>query len=271
MDEPFTGDERQDRMEPAAFRLPDAEPGRPPGYREFPPPASLRGALTCLWTQVIPADGAPPTLVLPDGCTDLYWCSDGSSYVAGPDTGPAPVQLPAGSVIVGARFRPGAGGALLGVPLSELLNTRVETWQLGIIRGGSLTGFGSPRSAFCQLVRVVSELRAERLPDRLVVRATALLAWPDARAEAVAGQLGVSERQLRRRFHAGVGYGPRTLQRVLRFRRFVSAIDAGLPRGDLAQLAAEAGYADQPHLTRECVRLSGLSPAQLTIAREHPA
>ena len=38
-------------------------------------------------------------------------------------------------------------------------------------------------------------------------------------------------------------------------------------RGDdpaeLALLAAEAGYADQSHLTRECLRLSGLPPAAL--------
>jgi AraC-like DNA-binding protein len=31
----------------------------------------------------------------------------------------------------------------------------------------------------------------------------------------------------------------------------------------LAAIAAEAGYADQAHLTRECGRLSGLTPAAL--------
>jgi hypothetical protein len=45
-------------------------------------------------------------------------------------------------------------------------------------------------------------------------------------------------------------YGPKTLQRVLRFRRFVSRIDACPDILDLATLAAEAGYADQAHLTR---------------------
>jgi AraC-like DNA-binding protein len=77
-------------------------------------------------------------------------------------------------------------------------------------------------------------------------------------------------RQLRRRCHAVVGYGPKTLQRVLRFRRFVSRIDAG-PGGpgalDLAALAAHAGYADQAHLTRECRQLAGLTPTALVRAR----
>jgi AraC-like DNA-binding protein len=63
------------------------------------------------------------------------------------------------------------------------------------------------------------------------------------------------------------------LQRVLRFRRFVSRIDAG-PNAqkspevlDLAAIAADAGYADQAHLTRECGRLSGLTPAALARQR----
>jgi len=70
-------------------------------------------------------------------------------------------------------------------------------------------------------------------------------------------------RQLRRRFHDAVGYGPKTLQRVLRFQRFVRALDACGGACDLAASAAEAGYADQAHLTRECVALSGMTPAAL--------
>jgi AraC-like DNA-binding protein len=33
--------------------------------------------------------------------------------------------------------------------------------------------------------------------------------------------------------------------------------------GTLADLAAEAGYADQAHLSRECLRLTGLTPRDL--------
>jgi AraC-like DNA-binding protein len=82
----------------------------------------------------------------------------------------------------------------------------------------------------------------------------------------VARDLAISERQLRRRFAAAVGYGPKTLERVLRFGRFVEAIDR---RGgtELAALALDTGYADQAHLTRETVRLTGLSPAAFARAR----
>jgi AraC-like DNA-binding protein len=63
---------------------------------------------------------------------------------------------------------------------------------------------------------------------------------------------------------------------VLRFQRFLSlaqhAIASGVaPAEDgIARLAAEAGYADQPHLNRECLRLTGTSPgAFLGEAEDH--
>jgi AraC-like DNA-binding protein len=43
------------------------------------------------------------------------------------------------------------------------------------------------------------------------------------------------------------------------------------PGAALSRLAAEAGYADQAHLTRECGRLSGLSPAALLATGASPA
>jgi AraC-like DNA-binding protein len=64
-----------------------------------------------------------------------------------------------------------------------------------------------------------------------------------------------------------VGYGPKTLHRVLRFRRFLARADANGPEADLVRLALEAGYADQAHLTRECTRLTGLAPAALGRSR----
>src|SRR6516165_1156270 len=107
------------------------------------------------------------------------------------------------------------------------------------------------------------------LPDPEVARAAALLRDPATRTEDVADDVGLSVRQLRRRCHAAAGYGPKTLQRVLRFQRFVRMLDAAAPPPDLASAAALAGYADQAHLTRECAALSGLTPAALARVRGH--
>ena len=152
--------------------------------------------------------------------------------------------------------------------------TRPEDAQLAVELGASAIGMilwpGSPRFVDVQRAR---EIVAAVSPD---VETVGVFVNQTGDAFEVAGEIGLSERQLRRRCQDAVGYGPKTLQRVLRFRRFVSRIDAdphapgSLPAGrderDLATLAAQAGYADQAHLSRECHRLAGLTPAAL--ARE---
>jgi len=244
----------------------------PPGYTEWPAPAGLRHAVACLWAQVIPAGGGDQTsLVLPDACSDLIWESGRGAFVAGPDTGPAPATLKAGTILVGVRFLSAAGGPALGVPLSELRDQRVDLADLRPREARRLPGTLDPATAADRALRLAADLVGDPGPDPAAAGAAVLLADPRARAEDVAAEVGLSMRQLRRRCQAVVGYGPKTLQRVLRFRRFVSRLDAGLPAGqerhDLAVLAAEAGYADQAHLTRECQALAGLTPGALARQR----
>jgi AraC-like DNA-binding protein len=239
-----------------------------PGYTEWPAPDGLRHAITCLWAQVTPDGGDREGLVLPDACTDLIWEQGRGAYVAGPDTGPVRTAMTGGTVIIGVRFRPSAGGWALGVPLSELRDQRVDLTDLRRADAVRLPGTLDPDTALTRTLAVAAGLVTDGEPDPAVTRATALLRDPQARTEDVAAEIGLSLRQLRRRCHSAVGYGPKTLQRVLRFRRFVSRIDEGGPAArDLAVVAAESGYADQAHLTRECGRLSGLTPAALARQR----
>jgi AraC-like DNA-binding protein len=179
---------------------------------------------------------------------------------------------PPGTVLAGLRFAPGAAGPALGLPMSELLNLRVDAADLGTGPGTELAravpGSLAPGEALERLARLAGTLTADRPADPLAAHAARMLGRPGARAERVAERLDVSERQLRRHCQAAVGYGPATLRRVLRFRRFVSWADAGAPGGDLAFAAARLGYADQAHLTRECARLAGATPAALLAARQ---
>jgi AraC-like DNA-binding protein len=238
-----------------------------PGYAEWQAPAALRGPVACLWARFVPDGDGRPVLVLPDACSDLIWEQGVGAYVAGPDTGPAGTETRPGTVFVGVRFGPAAGGQVLGVPLSELRDRRVPLADLhrDIARG--LPATLSPAAAAEAVLDATGTLLAGGHPDPAITAAASLLRDPAARAEDVAGRVGLSERQFRRRSHAAIGYGPKTLQRILRFQRFVRALDAAAGLPDLAALAAETGYADQPHLTRECTALSGLTPAALARAR----
>ena len=239
----------------------------PPGYTEWPAPAALRAAVACLWAQVTDESAERAGLVLPDGCTDLVWEQGRGAYVAGPDTGPVPTTMAAGTVILGVRFRPAAGGPALRIPLSELRDQRADLADLRSAQARQLTAALDPEVAAVRMLDVTAALVADGAPDPAVTRAARLLCDPDVRAEDVAAEIGLSPRQLRRRCQAVVGYGPKTLQRVLRFRGFVSRVDARPEVLDLAAIAAEAGYADQAHLTRECGRLSGMTPAALARQR----
>ena len=237
----------------------------PVGYTEWAAPAALRPAVACLWARVTTGEADQEALVLPDACTDLIWQQGRGAFVAGPDTGPAPTRIRAGTVVIGVRFRPSVGGSVLGLPLSELRDQRVDFADLRPAQARRLPGALDPGMAAARMLEVAADLARHGPPDPAVTRAATLLRDPRASTEDVAAEVGLSLRQLRRRCHAAVGYGPKTLQRILRFRRFVSRIDQD--PGDLAVLAAETGYADQAHLTRECVRLAGLTPAALARQR----
>jgi AraC-like DNA-binding protein len=156
---------------------------------------------------------------------------------------------------------------VLKTPLSEIMNQRVPLADLLPSAAKQLPATLDPAQAAGRVLDVTGTLVADGDPDRAMARAAALLHNPAVRTEAVAAEVGLSERQFRRRCQATAGYGPKTLQRVLRFQRFVRLLDAAPTPPDLAAVAARAGYADQPHLTRECSDLSGLTPANLARIR----
>ena len=82
---------------------------------------------------------------------------------------------------------------------------------------------------------------------------------------AIAGERDTSSRQVERRVRSLTGTSPKQLACLARFQAARDAIWAD-PSVDLARLAVEAGYSDQPHMTREFRRYAGLTPARF--ARE---
>ena len=224
-------------------------------YREFAPPPHLRDSIACLWVRR--GDGGT-VRVLPDACSDIVWIAGAGALLAGPDTGPSFSRTRAGQLIVGARFLPGAGGPALGLPLEAVRDHRIPVADLGLDPDERLSGDLAAPDALAAVAATATRLAEAGPPDRAVQAAALQLADPRRRVERLAADLGLSERQLRRRCQATVGYGPKTLQRVLRLRRFLHS-----DRADLGRAAFEAGYADQAHLTRECRRLTGLSPSGL--------
>jgi methylphosphotriester-DNA--protein-cysteine methyltransferase len=226
-------------------------------YVERAAPARISSSVACLWSTV--ATGSGP--ILPDGCVDLIHMEGVGTVVAGPDTGPG---APGVGVISGLRLRTGHAGAVLGVPAHELRDRRVsleDVWgRAGVELAARLDEAPSAEARQALLADAVAARAAAA--DPLALGAIALLAErPERRVAELARELAVSERHLRRRLHAAVGYGPKTLARIVRFQRLLALAQAGT--GRLADLALDAGYFDQPHMTGEVSRLAGAPPTSV--------
>ncbi|HEY1510785.1 MAG TPA: helix-turn-helix domain-containing protein [Solirubrobacteraceae bacterium] len=225
-------------------------------YREFSPALGLETVVACTWEQE-PAEHHVQRVV-PDGCVDLIWLAERELVVAGPDTGPRSVELPAHSRSSGIRLRPGAAGAVLGLPACELRDLQVsadDLWSEAAVQLADALAQAPPPRRLELLAGAVERRGGE--PDALVVAAADRLAAPGARVSGVAVELGIGERQLHRRVLAAVGYGPKVLARVARLRRLVAISDPSL-----ASRALWAGYANQAHMNEEVRRLTGTTPVR---------
>lgn len=232
-------------------------------YAEYAPHPALARRLVCVWES---EPDAGPLRIVPDGCVDLIWYSGQQTFrVAGPDTVAAVSAVGPGERFVGLRFGPGAAADVLGVPAHAIRDERVA---LGQLWGEHVAEALRERfEAGGSGVRVLEGLLADRVaaagPADPLVAAVLAHAGEHRSVTGLADRLGVSERQLRRRSHHAFGYGPKALQRVLRFHRALT-LARRAPDLDWAGLAYRCGYADQAHLARDVRGLAGATLTELT-------
>ncbi|NMO00332.1 AraC family transcriptional regulator [Gordonia sp. TBRC 11910] len=165
---------------------------------------------------------------------------------------------------------------LFGLPVAELSDRAIDLDEVNPTLAGELAG------------RI-----ADAVPgDRAEAAASTLMGWvddpgtasgrwapqPDAAAAwdhivATGGRCTVAEltersgwsaRYLTTRFVTEYGIGPKHAARLVRFDRAMGALRAGVT---IDAAAADAGYADQAHLTREFSEFASMSPARY-LARE---
>jgi AraC-like DNA-binding protein len=234
-------------------------------YRERLPAHGLAGHLACVWVQEV--GDAYEHRTVPNAAAELSCQVGGEPVVTGPRTGHALELLAPGTTIVGVRFRPGAAPALLGVPANALVDVSASAED--VLPVGSLAERIAAAPSAWEAARELEDFLLARLPgasppDALIAEAVRRLLWRPNEVTELTTALYISERQLRRRSAEAIGLAPKAVHRILRFQGFLALAHGREPLGpDLAQLAADAGYADQSHLARESLRLSGLSPREL--------
>ena len=237
-------------------------------YREFRPPAALDGHFQCVWSNTPLRDRGGLAAVVPDGCVDIIWI-DGQLMAAGPDVVAALSPLTGGSTVIGVRFRPGAARRWLGLPMSEIVGGQLRLSEFWGARAREIRQEIGDASSTAERMRAMEGALSRLASDMKPPPPDMGFAFHALKTElagpgmaTILDRLDISPRTLRRRCQEAFGYGPKTLDRILRFQRFLRlARETEAPR--LGGLAFEAGYADQAHLTREVRRLSGFSPAAI--------
>ncbi|UJA21610.1 helix-turn-helix domain-containing protein [Thermoleophilia bacterium SCSIO 60948] len=240
-------------------------------YVERPPLSRLAPYVVSVWRQSTSA----PYLQrhLPHGGAELRCKLGEEPEIVGPSASPRVEELPGGTSLVGARFHPGGLAALLGRPSDELTDLRVDAAAvLGPSADGAGETIAGSSAPLIELQEILLAARDRAMPvvDPLVSETVERLRPRHGeRVADVSRALFISERQLRRRCEVAVGLSPKALQRILRFQTFRAMAQLAIAQGrgptddGLAAMAASAGYADQSHLTRECTRLTGTTPASL--------
>ncbi|MFW5417508.1 helix-turn-helix transcriptional regulator [Nocardiopsis sp. CNT-189] len=169
----------------------------------------------------------------------------------------------------GVEFEPTPLGAyaLLGLPLRELAGELVALEEVlgpgarGLVERMAAAPGWAERFDLLDAA-LLERAREPAAAHPMVARAWEVLAASRGRATVadLSRETGYSRRHLSARFHEQLGLAPKAAARVLRFRAALGLVLSG---GTLAEAAAESGYHDQAHLTRDWQGLAGCTPAEL--------
>lgn len=235
-------------------------------YRELRPAPDLAAFVACGWVRVVRhAAGPRPMPVIPDGCADIITCDEGAPVLVGPDMQARWPALADNTVITGLRLRPGALRAVIGGPAVELVDTSVPLNDIsGTARRlhGDLHSAGTLHGRLALLEQWVRARLCNAARDLAVIRACRMVAaQPYADVAEVAVALGWSVRKAHREFVAACGYGPKTMQRILRVQQVIRLAHRARRPLRLGDVAAAGGFADQAHMIREFRAITGFTPA----------
>jgi AraC-like DNA-binding protein len=188
------------------------------------------------------------------------------SFAAGLHAAPARVRDDGTTHVLHAFLTPLGARTLFGVPAEALASRVVSLEDLLGPRARELEERLANARDWAGRFAAIDDVLARKLEP---VEPAPQVAWAWRRLVAAQGglaidslarELGWSRRHLAERFRREVGLTPKAAARVLRWERACALLARPGRRPTLAGVAADCGYADQSHLTREWVALSGLTP-----------
>lgn len=245
------------------------------------PAPPLEAAVDCIWLSRRAGYSAEREHMLPSGRAQLvitlhelpiHWAEPGAgthwhAWTRGVVHGPQSRYYMAGpkpaGIVLGASFRPGMAAAILGASLTELRDRHVSIEELWGYRGlelhERLAAIHDPH-AICRALEAELTARIER--PLLIHPAVAYALRPGLRrVDEIQRHSGYSPRRFIELFHSAVGLTPKHYYRVQRFSSALARMAQGHGEARLADVALDAGYADQAHFSREFRELAGVAPS----------
>jgi AraC-like DNA-binding protein len=249
-------------------------------YREMRPRGAAASFAECFWTLELDGDDCVAVQrVVPDGAAELIvnfatpmesldggmWREQPGSFLAAQITGPLMLRCAGKARILGVRFKPHGAGALLGPVMNEVTDSAVPIQDLSDVLAEDV-GRAFDAEAWSDRSRAVEEALVRfdsryGKHDELVQRAVEQFTSGQTDVAGVARLLGISSRQLERRFTRQVGLTPKLFCRMRRFQSVFQAVEQGGSRW--ADAAVDCGYFDQAHLIRDFKEFAGEPPSQL--------
>ncbi len=253
-------------------------------YTEYPPHPGLRKHIRCYWTYESSGIASPGERIQflteglefalnvneisGDDVSDAETDARIRSCIFGPMTRPMRLQLPKTIKIFGICFRPGGATPFFSSAPCELMNSRMEIsdlWEpdcldvIARVQNGCETTAGRMVLLDAHFLR---RLGAKDKQDFFISNAVELIEshQGNINIDVLSKSVGLSSRQLERRFREQVGMPPKQLCRSLRFKKLFHRF-AAFPAVSLAAVATDCGYYDQSHMIRDFKFYTGESPA----------
>ena len=242
-------------------------------YSEELPAPEVSHLVYSFWEFTVAGESNAPVLheIFPDGCTSLiYRRNEKHNFslmvLAGLAIEPLKFPVLPGDVYWGARFSPAASRNILrsnpadwkSQPLADekllphLTKNRVNELDKCRNFAGAIAIYEKQLAA---LAIKPSDLDAKVVEAVKIIAASA----GEIKISEVAERVDLSVRQLQRRFLYASGITPKQFVRVQRFRRAAIKL-AKDSEAKLVDCAAEMGFTDQAHLSRESQLLIGHAP-----------
>ena len=258
-------------------------------FREYAIPPLLAPFVKSIWSmESCRVHRIPRERILPDGCVELVmhfrdpfrnYFADGrtnrqsESFVVGQMKHFLEIEPTGEAGFMAVRFRPQGAYLFFRPPMSEVADSAVPLSEVWNDRANEYTERVALAREMMTRLRIIESMLLEAMHanerrDHAVERGVQLIqncAEPRSVKE-LASIIGLSNRQLARRFQNAIGMTPKEFVGVTRFiraaRRLRTRVDT-----TLTETAHECGYFDQAHFNHDFREFAGLTPGEFIIAK----